>query len=457
MNGASPELPAKLSDADARRRLRDLAHDLLRGNDDGVFVRPGRQQYPHQWNWDAAVVALGLSTVDPERARREVRSLLKGQWNDGMVPHVVYHGGASDYFPTPDFWRTDTTADAPRDPATTGLTQPPLLATCVRGMHRRALATDDPAEMEASRAFVREVFPALLAWHRWFHRARDPDGTGLVAILHPWESGNDNAARWVPPLMAIGPRDVPRYQRRDQAHVVADERPLSADYERYMDLIGRFRTRRWEPATLYAESPFLVQDPLVNAILHRAHEDLAALAAELGEPTDELRGWRDGLQRAFDARLWNADDGLYYAFDARHRQQIRDNGCAAFLALYGGLASSAQAERLVAHLRDPVEYAPDTRTRYLLPSQAKNHYFYEPRRYWRGPVWIIVNWLVSLGLERYDYHHEAAHLRRDALELVAEHGFHEYYDPRDGSPAGATDFSWSAALALELLAPFDAT
>jgi hypothetical protein len=32
-------------------------------------------------------------------------------------------------------------------------------------------------------------------------------------------------------------------------------------------------------------------------------------------------------------------------------------------------------------------------------------------------------------------------------------GFFEYYDPRDGSPAGASDFSWSAALALEMLEP----
>jgi hypothetical protein len=30
-------------------------------------------------------------------------------------------------------------------------------------------------------------------------------------------------------------------------------------------------------------------------------------------------------------------------------------------------------------------------------------------------------------------------------------GLREYYDPRDGSGCGATDFSWSAALAIEML------
>ena len=83
------------------------AVQTLRTNDTGAFVKPSLGQYPHQWNWDAAFIAIGLSYVDMERARAEVHSLLQGQWDDGMVPHILYHHGASDYFPTPDFWRTE--------------------------------------------------------------------------------------------------------------------------------------------------------------------------------------------------------------------------------------------------------------------------------------------------------------------------------------------------------------
>jgi glycogen debranching enzyme len=77
---------------------------------------------------------------------------------------------------------------------------------------------------------------------------------------------------------------------------------------------------------------------------------------------------------------------------------------------------------------------------------------WEARRYWRGPVWIILNWLLYNGLIRYGYAELAEALRSDSLKLMARSGFWEYYDPRDGSGCGSPDFSWSAALALEFLA-----
>jgi len=424
------------------------ARETLTANDVGDFVKPGRHQYPHQWNWDAALVAMGLAHFDEARARKEVRSLLRGQWLDGMIPHVVYHNGSSDYFPGPDFWHIEQSVAAPPRVRTSGLVQPPLLATCVRRMHRRA------GDREASLAFVREVYPQLLRWHRWLHRARDPEGTGLVAIVHPWESGTDNAARFVQPLMQVTPTQMPDYQRRDSAHVSADERPQHADYERFVYLIDRFRHWGYDPETMYQRSPFLVQDTLFNAVTYQAHEDLIALAEEIGEPTAELERWRYRLRRAFNGKLWDDEEGLYFAYDARHHQLVRENGVATFAALYAGLADRAQAEVLVgAHLENAEEYAPDGHSRFLVPSQAKNNYFFEPRRYWRGPVWILINWMVMQGLERYGYADLAERVRRDSLTLMRSAGFYEYYDPRDGSPAGASDFSWSAALALEMVEP----
>ena len=67
-------------------------------------------------------------------------------------------------------------------------------------------------------------------------------------------------------------------------------------------------------------------------------------------------------------------------------------------------------------------------------------------------MWIILNWLLADGLRRYGFDELAALLRRDSLELMPRSGFREYYDPRDGAGCGSTDFSWSAALALEFTA-----
>lgn len=429
--------------------LLQTARAILRQNDTGRFIKPGPRQYPHQWNWDTPFVVFGLSYVDARRARAEIQALLQGQWRNGMVPHVVYHGGASDYFPTPDFWQIENSPQAPAG-ATSGITQPPLLATAVRLLHARSGARG--RDGEESLAFVRAVYPSLLAWHRWLYEARDPRGSGLVAIIHPWESGTDNSTRWTKPMARITPRDVPAYERGDAVHVNAAERPLKEDYQRYIYLIDCFRRRKYAAPALYDEAPFLVQDVFFNTLLHRANEDLRALAKALGQPTAEVERWIEGTRRAFDERFWHEYDGLYYDYDLRSGAPIRENTCAGLMPLFAGLPEEETARRLVEEqLLNPQTYAPDERTRYYLPSVAKDSPRWEPRRYWRGPVWVPVNWLLIQGLRRYGYRELASEIRAQTLDLISHGGFFEYYDPRDGSGCGSPEFSWTAALAIDLL------
>jgi hypothetical protein len=418
----------------------DRAISVLRGNDTGIFTKPGPHQYPHQWNWDSALIALGLSHFDLPRAQLEIRSLLSGQWLDGMVPSVVYHSTPSDYFPNPQFWQIENSPSAPRVP-TTGITQPPLLATVVRLIHTRLPIPE----------FLQEVYPSLLRWHRWLHTARDADGSGLVCILHPWESGTDDSPRWLNLLAAMQPEAVPEFQRGDTRYVPAIERPNRAEYERFIYLIDVFRKLRYAPDGLLAGSPFLVQDILFNAILFRADEDLRALTVSLSQPTDEIDGWLKDMRLNFNARFWDESMGLYYDYDVRTGKPIRVNTASTFLPLFAGLPSKTQAQRLVEeHLLNADEYAPAGEVRHWVTTTAKTESTWEPRRYWRGPVWIIMNWLLMEGLRRYGYDDLAEIIRKDTLGLIEAAGFREYYDARDGSGCGSTHFSWSAALALEL-------
>ena len=96
--------------------LAEQAWAVLRENDEGIFVKPSQRLYPFQWNWDSAFVALGLAGVDPERGRTEVRSLLRGQWADGMVPHIVFHTQRDDYRPGPELWQSAECDGAPGRP-----------------------------------------------------------------------------------------------------------------------------------------------------------------------------------------------------------------------------------------------------------------------------------------------------------------------------------------------------
>ena len=86
--------------------------------------------------------------------------------------------------------------------------------------------------------------------------------------------------------------------------------------------------------------------------------------------------------------------------------------------------------------------------RFLLPSTDPASPLFEPRRYWRGPVWLIVNWMIADGLAAYGRADLARRLREDALELVRQNGFFEYFDPITGEGLGGANFTWTAAATL---------
>ena len=106
--------------------LNAQARDILIRNDRGGYTVPTHGLYPYQWNWDSAFVALGFAEFDRNRAWQEIETLISGQWDDGMIPHIIFHKDDPGYFPGPSVWATGKT------PATSGITQPPVLATIVR-------------------------------------------------------------------------------------------------------------------------------------------------------------------------------------------------------------------------------------------------------------------------------------------------------------------------------------
>ena len=252
----------------AVQSLAARAAEVLRRNDTGLFVKPAPRVYPFQWNWDSALVAIGLARVDPERGRAEVRSLLRGQWADGMVPHMVFHDESVDYSPGPEVWGSSECRGAP-GVATSGITQPPVLASAVRALH----------EADPERTFLEEVVPAIDAWHWWLQRDRRFDDSGLVAIVHPWESA-DNAPRFDAALARIDPREL-TFTRSDRRHLQEAERPTDLEYGRYMAIVEHLRVRGYRPASP-REAPFAYIDLAFNSILAVAEDDLAWLFSEVG-------------------------------------------------------------------------------------------------------------------------------------------------------------------------------
>jgi Trehalase len=408
------------------------AQDILRDNDLGGYTIPTKRLYPFQWNWDSGFTALGFSTFDEGRAWQELDTLFKGQWGDGLVPHIVFHKVSPDYFPGPGIWGVD------RQPQTSGITQPPVVASIA---HRLLSEARDTALAEKS---ARALYPKLLAYHRWWWRARDPEGTGLVVIYHPWESGMDNSPAWDEALARVPATTNRDYVRRDTSHVDQAQRPRQTEYDRYMYLVELFRGAGYDPAVLYRESPFRVVDLCVNSVLQRASEDLAALAGRFGTAAEQRElDERLALGRRGFERLWHEDDGRYYNLDTRGGGLVRIGTSASFLPLYAGVPDADRASRMVSELRRWGETVD-----YLVPSTDPGAPVFERQRYWRGPVWLVVNYMIADGLTRYGFSDLAARVRSDTARLVETKDFFEYFDPIDGTGYGGGEFTWTAAMYL---------
>jgi glycogen debranching enzyme len=414
--------------------MRARAQAILRENDRGGYAVPTARLYPFQWNWDSGFVAMGWAGFDEARGWAEVQSLLRGQWDDGMIPQIVFHAPSDDYFPGPDVWGID------HAPPTSGITQPPILAVAVRHM------LDGARDRDAAEAAVAAIYPRLLAYHRWWQAARDPGRIGLVSTLHPWETGMDNSPAWDDALARVPTETSTVIRRRDTSHVDAAFRPRGEEYQRFIHLVDTFRGLGWDAARMFAASPFRVLDVGTNAILLRAETDLLELAERFGTAAErsEIATRAEALQGGI-GRLWSEADGLFLSYDALAAVAIARPTSAGFLPLFAGAADAAQVAALVGTLRRwraAVSYG--------VPSAAPDAPWFEPGRYWRGPVWSVVNWMIADGLARSGEAAAATAVRTDTTALIERSGFSEYFDPTTGTGIGGADFSWTAGVYLML-------
>ncbi|MEZ6331129.1 MAG: hypothetical protein R3B12_03915 [Candidatus Saccharimonadales bacterium] len=73
-----------------QKMLISQAEAVLKANRVGNATKPAPGLYPHQWFWDSCFIAIGLRWTNIEQAKAELRSLAKGQWHNGMIPHIIF-------------------------------------------------------------------------------------------------------------------------------------------------------------------------------------------------------------------------------------------------------------------------------------------------------------------------------------------------------------------------------
>ena len=432
--------------------LIEACKQVLADNQRGDYTIPAGGLYPHQWLWDSCFTAIGLANYDVQRAQKEILSLLRGQWANGMMPNMIFAEG-DEHKRDRDMWQSWRSPYAPDHLSTSGITQPPMLAEAIVRIGAK-LDIDD------RRRWYQITYPALLAFHEWLYRERDPHEEGLVLLIHPWESGLDNSPPWISQLrMHHKPwwvwlvekthaDMVANIFRRDTQHVSPGQRISNIEALLYYDVQQRLKRKNWDIDGILNRSHFAVQDLTFNCILLRGHRHLQSIAKTIGYDVPDWLNERARLGRhAVSEKLWDAFSGQFYSRNFVTHKLIKEPSIATLMPLYAGLGNDAQVEAMVKLVRSKDNFG----TEFPLPSVPVSYPWYHELKYWQGPVWINTNWLIIDGLTRSGFTKEAAHIRNQSVKLISEHGPFEYFSAKKGTPAGARQFSWSAALTIDLL------
>jgi hypothetical protein len=426
------------------------AQRVLEKNYQGSHTVPSAGLYPHQVLWDSCFVAIGKSHYDPQRAKHEVISLLDAQWSNGMVPHIIFNS-ATRFWWDRQIWRRWINFSSPNHLATSGISQPPMLAEAIVRIGR-------VLPLAGRQEWYKSVFPRLLAYHLWLYRERDPRGEGLVLQLHPWETGLDTSPPCIAELHAkswpgwLNILDIPlidkigEYIRVDNKFVAKGERASNAEAIALHLLRNRIRHRNYDSSKVLENAKFAIQDITYNSILIRANTLLEEIAVTINEsiPT-QLKRHTSKAARALES-LWDKGTNSYYSRDFISNKLIKEPSIGGLLPLYSGAISKQRAAELVKDIEDKDSFA----LNYPIPSVPANSDWFSPVRYWQGPTWVNTNWLIIDGLKRYGFNELAKKLTTSTLQMVNQHGFYEYFDPYTGMPHGADNFSWTAALTIDL-------
>jgi putative isomerase len=275
--------------------------------------------------------------------------------------------------------------------------------------------------------FLAEVFDDLLAWNRWWPEHRQLDGL-LAWGSHPYT-----------PVVGNG----------GETHTVNEG--FGAALESGLD-----------NAPMYDDIPFdttthllQLQDVGLSSLYIADCDALAQIATTLGRTAEavELRARADSFRAAMQ-RLWDEKTGLFLnrrTDTGRFEHRLSPTH---FYPLLAGVPTPEQARRMIdEHFFNPDEFWGE----WILPSCARNDPAYPEQEYWRGRIWAPMNWLVYLGLRRYDLPEARGALVEKSRALLLkewrEHGHvHENYcaDTGQGCNAERSDafYHWGGLLGL---------
>ena len=420
---------------------------LLNNHQKGGFTIPTEKLYPFQWMWDSGFIALGFAHFDIEKAKSEINNLLSAQWGNGFIPHIVFHTKADTYFPGPDFFQSELSEFSSKKFKTSGITQPPVFGFVLEKIYE---IVDDKKDFLK---FIKTQIDKVYFNHVYFYENRDVNNEGLAYIYHNWESGTDNSPLWDTIWGTMNPPDY-KFERKDTNHVDSTQRPTKREYDHYIHLLEIAKNHKYDDKKIAEFSPFLVQDPLFNAILLKSNQSLINLYSIIGGEEKKIEYLENKNRLGVDSlnkKLYDSKLGAYVYYDLRNSKKLKGISSSSFSPLFCG----APDERISKQLEKTFNEKFSTEDKYICASFDTSSESFNPKKYWRGPVWLNLNWILFHGFNEYGLFDISKRIKKDSIDLIENEGFYEYFDPTNKSDknkkraCGSNNFSWTAALYLD--------
>ena len=359
------------------------------------YAAPNTDVYPWLWLWDSCFhVLIWQALGRTDRAVAELRSVLSTQDAAGFVPHMGYQldPGAS-----VGFWGRA---------GASSITQPPMYGHAIAELVRAGVAVGDDAIERAERGL------------RFLVEDRNRDVSGLIEVVHPWETGCDDSPRWDHYCPGAG-FDLDRWRGHKGALLATIERGAAGE-PLTNPAFGA------APVSFSALTAWNIRELAAASGRHELLPHAADLADAVAARWDpDRRTWTDaGPGAATSGRLRTADalTALLVVDDASQRAAV--GAALTDVDAYGGRFGPRGV-----HPREPM---------------------YDPASYWRGPVWPQIAYLIWLGLRRDATTRPVADPVRDrTIAGAVASGFAEYWDGDTALGGGAIPQSWTA-LALVL-------
>ena len=386
-------------------RIKDGYLQLLKRNQRTTngfqYTVPSPDTYPYQWLWDSCFHAIILTHFNTGDAKLEILTLLSKQFDNGLIPHMIYWDkeSATD-FPVIEWGKKDTSA----------ITQPPMIAYAAWQIFQK----------DQDKSFVKKIYPNLYHFYRYLLSERDPHGKHLIGILNPDESGEDNSPRFDIPLN-LPPKHSFKENTRKRLNLVAQNIECKFD------------------APFCMRNFFWVKDVPFNAIMVKNLKLLAELAEKLSLE-DDTKFFKSEAEKITEAmKKYMLDKEIFWSTYGENYQKIEVKTWAIFAPLFAGILNQSEAKKLVEkHLLNPKEFW----TNYSVPTVSIDEPSFDPKGFWRGTTWIAINWFIYKGLLNYGFLDVAYEIRKSSTALLEKSGFREYFNPITGEGLGAKKFTW---------------